>query len=239
MKIFALLLALLALFLQVTPSYASFVVIEDSGEIVFNVLSEQDSIALGSRESTVKARKVGDEEVQESTVRLSRSGGEVKLTVIENGLERDMNVTKMEGDLIEIEERPEVQKIAIGVKDDKFSLEQNGVIALTSFPLKIDAERAVLSVTTSRGEEFLNIMPYEAVKIALRTRLLTKVPKTGVEITESEGLLKYKVEGTKVFDFFGIYQYSIPVTAFISTSTGEIVSIDSSTWFKYLKFLYI
>ena len=162
MKTIATVLVFLLLFINATPAYGSLITIEKEGNVVFSVLAEEDSIALGtSGQSNIEVNKIADEKVgEDSSVSLSREGGKINLGVSDGNETRQMNVSEISDDLVELEERPEIQKINIGIRDDKFSLEQKGVVALTSFPIKIDAKRAVLSVTTSKGDEFLSIMHY-------------------------------------------------------------------------------
>ena len=81
--------------------------------------------------------------------------------------------------------------------------------------------------------------PLEAVEAVLRTKLITKAVNPKIEIVEKERELQYIISGEKVFNILGIYEYSIPITSYISASTGEILSVDSPTWFKYVKFLFV
>lgn len=240
-KVFASLILCLAIFLKSPKaSSASLITIRNDGEIIWNVLSQESSLNL-SRYSYIQVKKVTQGEGRESPiVDLEKKDGKISLVVSSEGQLREFDIVSTQPQsLIEIEERPEVQKIVIGIKEGKFSLEQEGVVALTDHPIHIDAKRAIFSITTSKGEEFLYILPKEAAETALRTRLLNKLSVNQIEISEFEQGLQYKISGERVFNFFDIFNYSIPVSVFISTSTGEVLSIDSPTWFRFLKFLFI
>jgi len=73
----------------------------------------------------------------------------------------------------------------------------------------------------------------------LRAKFVNKIPDSNIELIEKDKELQYVIAGEKVFDILGLMEYSVPVTTFISASTGEILSIDSPTWFKYIKFLFV
>lgn len=220
---------------------AALLTIDKRGEIVWNVLAQETQITLDiPKQSYIEVRKVGGAEPQENpVVNLAKEDGKISLIVSSGSQTRELDVSGVEKELIEVEERSQVKRIIVGAKDDKFSLEHEGVVALTSFPIQINAKSAKFTITTSKGDTFLSIFPYDAAEMALRTKLLSKVSKDNLEIIEGDGELQYKVSGEKVFKFFNLFEYSIPVAVFISASTGEILSIDSPTIFKYIGLLFV
>lgn len=240
-KLFTLIIVLFSVFsLSVRQVDASLLVVTPDGQLVWNVLSDETSFSLDTpRHSSIEVKKVGAEDgKKDSLISLKREEGKISLIVSSDNEIRELNVTENQKELVEIEERPETQKLAIGIVGDKFSLKQKNILALTSYPIEIDAKSAKLFVMTSKGNEFLSILPLQAIESALRSRLISQTAGS-LEIIEHVEGLGYKIEGTKVFNLLNVFEYSIPVTAFVSASTGEILQIDSPTIFKYLDFLFI
>jgi hypothetical protein len=217
---------------------ASLLVIEESGKVTWKVLSEQDSVNLEiPTHSYIEVKKAGDSQPNENAlVELSKTNGKVNLIVVTGDEKRQVEIGSTNGDLIEIEERPEIQKVNIGVKDGKFSLYQKGISALTDFPIKIDPETAKLTIATESGERFLSILPFQAVQGVLRSKLITRVDGNKLDIIEQERELQYSFSGQKVFNIFNLFEYSVPVSLKVSASTGETVSIEGPVWYKVIGF---
>lgn len=240
-KIFILVISVTTLFLLFPLQvFAQVVTVNQNGGITWNVLADETSIGLNTQSSSsIEIKKVGGENVTTNpTVSLSKEAGKVNLMVVSGGETKDVSIPDGDKSLVEVEERPQIQKITIGLKGDKFILTQQNVSALTDYPLRVDASSARLSITTPSGDQFLSVMPYEAVRIILRSRLISRVDGS-LEIMEENTKPSYKITGAKIFNFFNLYSYSVPITAYVSTLNGEVVSIDSPSWFKVLKFLFI
>lgn len=219
---------------------AKLVTIDKDGEVIVSVLAENTSLLQKKYPSYFEVKKVVRQEAEkESFVSLEKSGDTVNLIVFSDNQRRDLEIKGSVNDLVEVEERPQIQRVLVGVKDGMFTLEQGEVTALTELPVRIDAKRAIFSMTSPRGDEFLSILPLEAVEFALRTRLINKVSKDKVEITQGESELQYKISGARVFKLADIFEYSIPITIYVSAQTGEILSVDSPTWFRFVRFLFV
>lgn len=223
------LLATFLFFFLATSARAAFVTVNDKGETVWNVLSAQDSLALGAAsrgEISIKDSIDGS-----STITLVNQDGKVYLN--------QTDVTDYTDDLVQVEERGGVKEVLIGTDGDKFTIEQNGVRALTSSAINIRPQQNELSVTTSSGNVFLGVLPLEAAESALRSRFVSRISNKNLEITESDtGILAYKIEGEKVINLLNFYEMPIPVTTQVSASTGEILSVDGPEWFKIFGFLF-
>jgi hypothetical protein len=217
---------------------ASIISISKDGEITWKVLSEQDAFGVDiPTHSYIEVKKVADEETtSNSSVELSKSGDKISLFVTNNNESRKVNITDSESNLIEVEERPEIQKINIGYREGKFSLQQRGIVALTDFPIKIDSQTANLTVGTGSGDKFLSVLPYQIVQNVLRSKLITRVTDNRLEIIEEDRELRYSFSGEKVFDIFGFFEYKIPVSMKVSASTGETISIEGPTWYRVIGF---
>jgi hypothetical protein len=217
---------------------ASILSVDKDGEITWKVLSKEDSVGLDvPTHSYIEVKKVGDDAFDpKSSIELSRRGDKISLFVLKDNEKRQIDIANPNGDLIEIEERAEIQKINIGIKDDKFSLQQRGFSALTEFPIKIDPATAKLTVETKSGDRFLSILPYQAVEGVLRSRLISRIDDNRLEIIEEERELQYSFSGEKVFNIFDLFEYSIPVSLRVSASTGETISIEGPVWYKIVGF---
>ncbi|MEK7497764.1 MAG: hypothetical protein AAB656_02510 [Patescibacteria group bacterium] len=199
--------------------YASFATVTKDGEVVWNVLASSNIEVKNTAIAT-----------DTSSLFLRSESGKFYLN--------DIDVTSLENQsLVDIEERPNIKKVVIGVKGDNFTLSEGGIMAMTNFPIKVDAKERELSVKTSLGETFLQILPKEAVDVAVRSRFITKSTEA-LFISDYEDEVVYKVSGEKVFDLLGVVSYSVPVTAYVSVSNGRIVNIVGPEWFKVFGFLF-
>lgn len=223
---------------------ASLVLINKDGDIVLKILSSQDYIALGiPKRDSIEVKELAERTNASSDAKISlrRDGEKFLLNVESDGEERELDVTGYKDSLIELEERGESQTVRIGVLDGKFSIEQRGVIALTSFPININPESAELSVATSSGSRFLSMLPYGAVESVLRSKVMSKLGEgRKIELSEGDrGELVYTIPGYRVIDVYNIVSYPVSITVKVSASTGEIVFIEQPTWLKIIGFLLI
>jgi len=220
--------------------YASILKVERDGNIVWKVLSDEDSTALEvPKRSSLEVKEVVKETPTSDTqILLKKSDQKISLVVTSNGSTKDLDVTNWKDDLVEIEERPGIQRVTIGLTDGKFSLGQNGITALTDYPINIDPKTSELSLTTSSGNRFISILPYQAVESVLRSRIVNKVESDRLEISEEAQELQYKIFGEKVLNFFDIYKYSIPIKTSVSATTGEILFVEAPSWYKIFGSLF-
>lgn len=175
-----------------------------------------------------------------SQVSLARDGEKFVLSVKKDSQEKSLDVTYASGDLIEIEERPEVRRVKIGISGSKFTIDEGGVLAITDFPIKIDAERAELSVITETGQRILPFLPKEALETLLRARVISRQIVNGsIELNEAgRGELAYNIQGEKELNLVNLLQLQVPVTSRVSAITGEIISIDQPKWLSIFGFLF-
>jgi len=169
---------LVLFFLSTSPVDASLVVVDSEGKVIWKVLSSQDPLALDIAErGEIEIKEVVAGETSTS-IALRKEGEKFFLN--------DLEVTNWNDSLVEIEEREEVKKILIGTQGDKFTIEQNGIIAMTDFPINIRPKENELSVTTDSGAIFLSILPIEAAESAVRSRFISRVDKKGFYLSEEE-----------------------------------------------------
>ncbi|OGM26697.1 hypothetical protein A2962_05355 [Candidatus Woesebacteria bacterium RIFCSPLOWO2_01_FULL_39_61] len=218
---------------------ASILVIDSEGEITWNVLSFDSSNLSIPQSSSIEVKGLAKGKTDaNSVVSLEKdSGGKISLTVASDNGERKLDVSDVKEELIELEERPSVQKMTIGVYENSFSLVQKGIKALTEFPLSVNPKTAKIVLETPTGEKYLSILPYEAAEMTLRTKWLNKIIGSQVKIIEENRELQYQVFGERVFNLLNIYEYSVPVEVRLSTSTGEVLSVKAPIWYKVVGFL--
>jgi len=216
------------------------IVLEPSGEIQLNVLAAEDDISFVAPSSgDVEIDRIATGNVSDaSVVKLSSDSGKVSLDIYgENGI-KTLNVTDYKENILEVMERPDVQRLEIGLRDDKFQITNNGIIALTSLPITVDSKSAELTIKTDDGDRNLDIFPSEAVQTALRTKFLSKVNAGGVEIVSTDNELQYKISGEKTLNLLNVYDYSIPISSYISASSGEVLKVDAPGWLRFINFIF-
>lgn len=216
---------------------ASLLTIKKDDQIILKVLGDQASIDLKESSSNFDLKEVINKVIdKDNQISLTKESGKIALKV---GGEEEINVTNMEENLIEVEERPKVKKMTIKLKDGKFMIEQNGVSALTDRAINIDPSRNKFLIDTSDGRKFLTVFPYDAAQSILRTRILNQIDNAPFEITEKDNKVYYVINGEKVIKLLSFYDIKIPITAEVSASTGEVVSIDNPEWLKFISFLFV
>ncbi len=235
-------LSLAIIFLASSFSFAqaSLLVIEKDGRVEWKVLSATDENNLSiPKPSSLAINSVADSgDNNESIILLAKDNDKLNLTYSSNDSKKELDVTGWKEDIVEIEERPEVQKVKISVQDGKFSLRQKGISAITEDQVTIDSKTAELSIKTESGNKFLSVLPYDAVQNVLKVKVISELDGNKIDILEENGNLAYKIAGNKVINFFNFYFYKIPVDSYVSASTGAILKIDSPTFYKYLNFWF-
>jgi hypothetical protein len=218
-----------------SPTHASYVTVSPEGKLVVKVLADQTE-ADGS---TLAVTKLAENTVSNSTpaVTLTKNKDSVQMVVTNSDGTKNLTVPEKTDTLIEIEERPETQKISIGVQADQFFLRQKNYIALTNFPLTVDAQSAHLVAKGESGDTLLSILPMEAAESMLRSGIITKVTDNTMQLVDEDHGLQYKITGEKIFSVLNVYDYIVPVEAYVSVTDGSILRIDSSTWYRFMNFL--
>jgi hypothetical protein len=219
-------------------SQAALITIDKNGQVILKVLSSEDQLALSIPErKEIEVSKVATEPaLDNSSIALSKEDGKVYLKVGD----KQLDVTDWNEDLVEIEERVDSNRIEIAVKDGEFVIMQDGLSAKTSFPINVEPVENKLSVETASGETYLTVFPIEAAESALRSKYVTRLPDKEIGMSEKEtGILTYAVDGEREIEMLKFMDYAVPVTVYVSASTGEIVSVDQPTWLRVFGFLLI
>jgi hypothetical protein len=222
-------------FMSVSYIQASYVTIDADGEVIMKVLANQ----VEKNGSSIQVTKLAENVIENATpaVKLTRNEDAVQMLITNTDGTKELHVPKKTDTLLEIEERPETQKITIGVQANQFFLRENKYIALTSLPLTIDAQSAHLVATSESGDAILSVLPMEAAEATLRSGFVTNITDNTMQILEEGNTLQYKISGEKVFNVLHVYDYSVPVDAYVSVADGSITKVDSSTWYRFINFL--
>ncbi len=236
--IFSISLTLL-FFVFAFPVKAEIITLRKDGEVTINVLSYEDSFGVAKKESLEIKDVLNSRVDSEEKILLAKENDEYKLNILSDEGEKELNVTNINGDLIEIEERPSVKNIKIGLIDGNFYLEEAGIVAKTIFPINIDSKNAEISVETQSGEHFIAVSPVDAYQYSLRAKSITKLTSEDILITEKKlGEIIYEIPGEKTLNLFGLVNYDIPVKVSVSTLTGEITNLETEMWMKVLNFFF-
>ncbi len=229
-------LAFFVMFLFPPVAKAELLVVKDDGSVIWNVLSKEDEI-LTPKASYLEVKEAAKTEIEkDAKIVLSKQNGKISLAVDGKTSYKELDVTGWSDSVVEIEERPATQQIKIGIHGEKFSLEQEGVFALTDFPINIDTKSAELSFVTPTGTRKVSIMPRQALESMLRAKMLSQVKNEGVEIIENEEGLAYVISGEKIVDILGLVEYPVEISGQVSALTGEVISFEAPTWYRVLSF---
>jgi hypothetical protein len=226
----------------VTPVKASLLSVTKNGEIVWKVLASEDSI-------TLKVPERGSLEVKEVTpiveanlndrISLKIENGKSLLSVVTNEGEKNLDVTNTKDGLIEIEERPKAKSVKIGIINNQFSIQQEGITAITVFPITIDPKTADISIKTTSGDHFLTILPADAYQSSLKAKIITNLANNNLSIEEKKlGEISYEIEGKKKINFLNFFAYDFPVKVSVSALTGEILGVEQPVWQKVISFIF-
>lgn len=195
-------------------------------------------------------------EIENGTVKLKYSivNGQVVLNAEnEDGDEVEIEDIELEELENEVENELEDEDVKIiPTADNQLALTQNNTAALTNFPLSIDVETRELIITTPSGQKVVTVLPDEAVQNLLATGVINSVEPpasdvvtqdqlgtlTGVvEIETRDNETVYKVKGRKKHLVLGVFSVTMPVTAFVSTDTGQTVAKQQSLLTNVVDFL--
>jgi hypothetical protein len=239
---FLLAIVVFFLFNCVKEAEASIVTVGKIGEVTINILSAEDSSSDIPSSESVKISKssveMGDADMP---ISLFRKDGKYMLNISGKNGEKSFDVTNYRDRILEIEERPSVKKIAIGLSENQFVIEQDGIKAKTIYQINIEPQRSRITILTPTGYKFLTMMPQDAVDVLLKSKSITSLggSKT-IDISEDmDGNLFYQISGVKKVGIKDVYMYDAPVSAKISVVDGEILEIDQPIWLKILSLFVI
>ncbi len=224
-------------FLGTKEAKAALITVNQKGEIVWQVLGDESSPEI-PKPPQIKVKSIAENvAVPNSEISLVTTNGKVQLNVTNANGTQNIDVTNLKENLIEIEARGNTNNLKIGESDGQFVIEENGVIAKTSFPITIDPIKNELSVKTNSGSRLISILPYEAVVALQRAKIMDK--SGDVSLGEnSNGELQYSINGQKEVSLFNLATIKADIKSVVSASNGEIVKTDEPQWLKVFGFLF-
>ena len=233
-------LAVVLFFIASRGVFAALAVIDKEGNVVVNVLSEEDSFDTSG--STLKVVG-GTPEVKytNANIALTKDKDKLSMSVLSSSGGKDFDITNYKDSVLEIEERPAVEKISIAIANGSFVISQGNINAQTDYQIQVDPKRGKLALETPTGYKFLSVLPKQAASLLLRSKLASNIlPENTVYILEDDkGNLYYDLTAEKVIPIFNVYNYQFNVRAKVSATTGEIISVDEPAWYRLFNFLFV
>lgn len=174
----------------------------------------------------------------------------VKFEIKDNKVKIETKVKEAE-DEIELEDEAEDEAInqaeaeledegvKIATAPGRIALVNKRVGALSNFPISIDPTTRQLTVTTPAGSKVVAVLPQKAIDNMLAAKVMTDVVgekadnelasiPSLVKLEEKNGILVYKVKGTKTHKLLGFIPIKTGVEAAVSAENGEVVESTDS-----------
>ena len=170
----------------------------------------------------------GGEELSKMKVK-RKDGNFINLEIEKSGTDKSKVKYNSEEELEIESEEGEEYAIKIKAKSGVFKISQKGLNVNSNFPLRIDEETGRIIVTTSKGDVELKNTP--AIILA-KAQANDGIDEIETAELNSEGELKYVIEGKKTERLLGIFKLKIPVKAGYSVETGENLLLETQSFFS-------
>jgi len=196
-----------------------------------NVLSESDNKGEGSITST-QTKDEDEEEDEKNETPEPEETQEPEETPEPEEFEEENEV--------EVKDGTNKSKIKIRSGKNKFEFQQDGAkfSVESDFPLSVNPATRELTVTTPAGSRVIAVLPEQAIDNMLASGIVTTT--TGVDLkTESDGSLSYNIDGVKDKKLLGVFDVAVPKNLIVSAETGQVLTVNQSTFSKILDFLSI
>lgn len=239
LKVFFSVLFLVILFYPKEVLASSLIKVSEDGSLTVNILSIEDSLALGlPQKSFLEVKEIAGRTPDNQDIILKKEASDKYSLYL--GEKNAFDITNWRESVVEIEEKEETKKVDVLISEGKFLIKQSDLLASFDFSLKLRPKEKELLVETPFGDKLLFVMPYEAALTALRSRAVSKVKKDEpFELVEENKDLVYRIKGSKTLDFFGFYRFDFPVAVKVSASTGEITFVDEPWWLRLASFFMV
>lgn len=164
---------------------------------------------------------------------------ETKIKENENENETELEDEAEDEAVKEVEKKLEKEDIKIATAPGQMALVNKRVGALSNFPISIDSTTRQLTVTTPAGSKVVAVLPQKAIDNMLASRVmddvigervdnnLASIPDL-VKLETENGILGYKVRGTKTHKLLGFIPIKTKVEAFVSAENGQVVESKQS-----------
>ena len=133
----------------------------------------------------------------------------------------------------------EKKDVKIATAPGQIALVNKRVGALSAFPISVDPTTRQLTVTTPAGVKVVTVLPQQAIDNMLASKVMDDVlgekvnnnlggiPNL-VKLETENGVLGYKVKGTKNHRLLGFISIKTGVEAFVSAENGQVVQSTDS-----------
>ncbi len=222
-----------------TPTHASaLITVTKEGKVRTNVLGDSTSVQATAMKVTSAINNAKD--LADATLSIVKQGEKSLLSIQSAQGTKQEDITKLNQDIVEIEQNQVPKSIKIGKVDDSFGISQSGITALTSFPIHIDASNKIISVATDSGERIVSVMPDDAVETLVRANIINTISQDGqMVLGESDtGELTYSIPAEREVNLFNVHTITVPVNTTVSATSGKVLKIDQPQWLKFFGFLF-
>ena len=234
---FASILPILVVAILIVSSFAVYRQGKESSVASENVLSETDRGGEDSGISGETEDEVENEDEENETPEPEESPEPEELPEPEESPEPEEFEEESE---IEVKDGTNEVKIKVRSGKNKFEFQQEGtkISVESNFPLSVNPDTKELTVTTPAGSRVVAILPQQAVDNMLANGMVTTT--TGVDLKmETDGSLSYDIDGTKNEKLLGVFDVAVPKNLIISAETGQVLTVNQSTFSRILDFLSI
>lgn len=214
------------------------ITVTKDGSVRSNVLG--DSIDITSGVQKVQSAVLSAKGLADATLSIVKNGEKSLLSIDSPQGSSKEDITKLTGNIVEVEQSVSPKSIKIGAIDSNFGISQSGITALTTYPIHIDASSKTISVATGSGERIIAIMPDDAVETLVRANIINTISKDGqMVLGEGEnGELTYSIPAEREVNLFNIHTILVPVNTTVSATSGKVLKIDQPQWLKLFGFLF-
>lgn len=174
-------------------------------------------------------------------IKFEVENGKIK---IETKVKSGANETELENEaeneaVKEVEKELEKADVKIATAPGQVALVNKKVGALSTFPLSVNPTTKELTVTTPAGSKVVAVLPQQAIDNMLASRVMDDVVSEKVnnnlasipdlvKLETENGVLGYKVKGTKTHKLLGFIPIKTAVEAFVSAENGQVVQSSDS-----------
>lgn len=139
----------------------------------------------------------------------------------------------------EVEIELEKQDVKIATAPGQIALVNKKVGALSTFPISVNPTTRQLTVTTPAGSKVVAVLPQEAIDNMLAAHIMDDVVSEKVnsslasipdlvKLEIKNGVLSYRVKGTKTHRLLAVIPIKTEVETFISAENGQVVETTQS-----------
>lgn len=128
-------------------------------------------------------------------------------------------------------------KIRKNADGDTF-IEQGDAKVKANFPMEIDAETGLVTITTPNGKVItLKETPSAVLAQVLGDKIFDEVEEYELEEDEN-GDVQYKLKGTDMRKLLGLFEVNVPVEAYVNCENADEVEMRKPWYLNWFGFLF-